>query len=1239
MQNEFFSNHIGSASELTVLANIKPGFVPIPEPITYAARLRLHLRMLSALRRGGLESDRAGVYVGPVDNLRTLQYVRWTLIDDDTRMLLSVNFDRPLEPYIRRIVDQAGPLLDTILCHCEGFIGHASDQGYEGFLDWATRHQVPVELFAAAAPDVTVDDADYFLKTHRAMHNGEVPEKPVAADPAAAGDGTFSEQPAPGAEDATPQSDFRAWLASQRFDSPEERLAAASKASFLALLDQSINIVRVMYDNNHRFPKKDFRGDLSRDDLLYYNLTESLVGSLWPGLRHFAKKLEVDVDTAQPDWQTRLLDQLVERLEAMRGAGGAGRVASRALDLLTHNNAPLRWFAQLLSRDDVKSPRPEVPPVDMVQAGLVDTSPVKGQIETPKGQRTCTHADMILFRVDDAKLGRDFLRDLWERLWPDTVEGDFIYTLSITYNGFKALELPDPMLRNLPEAFREGMAARAGLLGDIGCNYPTEWTWPEDPTGVSVPPEAVDLILNVQLCPQDGVVADKERLDKEIQDLLKEAAANGVHPVAIESMYRRFKDGEVIGHLGLVDGISQPDFIVPSAEARNPKNQSWQQPFLGEFLLGHPKRLDRTADPAVVPSYMYNGTFQVLRKISVDVNRFEKDAHSAHPEMPPEVVKSKLLGRNTDGTQLFGETKNNFDYSNGDKMGDHVPLQSHIRRANPRESDTPRILRRGFSYGDPVKEGAPDEADRGLIFIAYNASIAEQFEVIQRWLNGGNSTGLSSWQGDPLLAPKRPDGCRAFNYAVADKETRVGVRVELDEKPVGILQWGLYAFVPSRSGLERILNVGEWVNEQPAITAPPELSDAAQWKLFLEDTDEENRPRREAFWAEVRKKGAKRAPGYGVLVGSEDAVMDVLRNKDGAFSTQEYHARMTKTVGVQYLGLDGGEGRQTEKDLLENFLANVQEEDIFNRAFTRAKEAIEALPEERQSLLKDGQDNETHDKLLGRRFDAQNFMYEIVGHLCRDWFDLPNTHPDFIIGGPQTEGPNCPRDFVASSFYVFGPRPTEAVTKNAHLRSARAVKLIETALAAEEAPGGGALRLHLNDAAKANPEYWSIRKQAEYIAGCCLGFAGPVSGSFRSAMFDWIKTDALWRVHQQYRSALQSGKTEFEAATIVLRPAVIRGIGERLVPDLLYRRAIKDTTLGDAKVEPGDLVVFSLRSAIAGGGDPETILFGGKIETPEDVAHPCAGRQMALITMIACAAALFNYRELRPTGPLNLLIR
>src|SRR3546814_10781259 len=73
-----------------------------------------------------------------------------------------------------------------------------------------------------------------------------------------------------------------------------------------------------------------------------------------------------------------------------------------------------------------------------------------------------------------------------------------------------------------------------------------------------------------------------------------------------------------------------------------------------------------------------------------------------------------------------------------------------------------RLLRRGMTYGprldpaDPASVAAP----RGLMFMAYNASIAEQYETIQRWVNGGNISGRSEEHTSELQSLMR------ISYAV-----------------------------------------------------------------------------------------------------------------------------------------------------------------------------------------------------------------------------------------------------------------------------------------------------------------------------------------------------------------------------------------------------------------------------------------------------------------------------------------
>src|SRR3546814_11991199 len=62
---------------------------------------------------------------------------------------------------------------------------------------------------------------------------------------------------------------------------------------------------------------------------------------------------------------------------------------------------------------------------------------------------------------------------------------------------------------------------------------------------------------------------------------------------------------------------------------------------------------------------------------------------------------------------------------------------------------------------DPASAAAP----RGLMFMAYNASIAEQYETIQRWVNGGNISGVASGNNAPLVGTATPPhGPRRYRY-------------------------------------------------------------------------------------------------------------------------------------------------------------------------------------------------------------------------------------------------------------------------------------------------------------------------------------------------------------------------------------------------------------------------------------------------------------------------------------------
>src|SRR3954467_7322114 len=48
-------------------------------------------------------------------------------------------------------------------------------------------------------------------------------------------------------------------------------------------------------------------------------------------------------------------------------------------------------------------------------------------------------------------------------------------TVAFTWNGLRSLGVDEACLATFPEEFRQGMAARAPILGDTGANHPDHW--------------------------------------------------------------------------------------------------------------------------------------------------------------------------------------------------------------------------------------------------------------------------------------------------------------------------------------------------------------------------------------------------------------------------------------------------------------------------------------------------------------------------------------------------------------------------------------------------------------------------------------------------------------------------------------------------------------------------------------------------------------------------------------------
>ena len=410
----------------------------------------------------------------------------------------------------------------------------------------------------------------------------------------------------------------------------------------------------------------------------------------------------------------------------------------------------------------------------------------------PAGGRTWLAE--LLPKVQSAKAMRESVDK--EKRW---------VTVAFTWNGLRALGVDEVALATFPQEFRDGMVARARMLGDTGANDPVHWV---DKTA------SHDLHAIAILFARDG--PERERCAIDHAKLIAEC--KGVEVLSSLDLEATPPFEYAHDHFGYRDRISQP---IIEGSGDEPTPGSGDPLKAGEFILGYP---DESGVVPLLPQpdvLSRNGSFMAYRRLEQHVGKF-RDFLRGNGKTPEgqELLAAKLMGRwrsgaplvlapDTDNPGLAADSQrnNNFNYKEQDPQGYAVPLGSHIRRMNPRDTaasmNRHRMIRRGATYGAHLPERTPDDGtERGIAAFVICASLIRQFEFAQNvWVNDRNFHKLGN-ERDPIIGAQ--DG--TLEYKIPKRPIR--------RKIVGLpafttVRGGAYFFLPGLKGLRWLAALGE----------------------------------------------------------------------------------------------------------------------------------------------------------------------------------------------------------------------------------------------------------------------------------------------------------------------------------------------------------------------------------------------------------------------------------------------
>ena len=414
----------------------------------------------------------------------------------------------------------------------------------------------------------------------------------------------------------------------------------------------------------------------------------------------------------------------------------------------------------------------------------------------------------IFLSFRTAEAGRAWLSAVLDKVVSaagvDTKTDNRWVSVAFTWNGLRALGVDEASLATFPEEFRQGMAARAEVIGDTGENSPENWVG-----GLASPRLHAIAILFAR------DETERKRCNTEHAKLL--GKCEGVEVLSTLDLQAVPPFTHAHDHFGYHDRLSQP-VIEGSGDTPTPGSGAPLKP--GEFILGYP---DENGPPYNLPQpeiLSRNGSYMAYRRMVEHVGKF-RDFLREHGKTPEEqeLIAAKLMGRWRSGAPLSAcpekddpalgadmQRNNDFNYAQRGPARlrraaglAHPPDESarHGGEHEPPSDDPPR--RHLWPY---LPEDKPDDGqERGIAAFIICASLVRQYEFAQNvWANDKNFHELGN-ERDPVVG--NHDG--TLEYKIPKRPIRKTIK---GLPAFTTVKGGAYFFLPGLKALRYLATPG-----------------------------------------------------------------------------------------------------------------------------------------------------------------------------------------------------------------------------------------------------------------------------------------------------------------------------------------------------------------------------------------------------------------------------------------------